>query len=347
MSNKDYYKILGIQKDASDNEIKKAFHKLALVNHPDKGGDKETFQKINVAYETLSDPDKRREYDNPNPFANMNHMGHGHSGSFTPFFNPFDHIFTGGMHGNMHFSSQPPQPKKCNDSIFTINLELKDAHKELNKTYKISIKKTCLKCLNKCDVCNGSGQQTVHRQMGPMTQVTSSVCNSCGGKGELVKKRDDCECGGKELVENRKIEVKIPTCAPNGHSIIFEGLGEQPSNKIDKPGNLVFKVLIKDSDEHFIRRDNNLVYTTTIDLKSSLIGKIIEIPHYDNPITLNINTLGIINPKKEYILFNMGLGLKGNLILRFNIEYPEITLLSDQIQVLTDAFNNINLQQSN
>lgn len=124
-------------------------------------------------------------------------------------------------------------------------------------------------------------------------------------------------------------------------------MGEQPSNKIDKPGNLVFKVLIKDSDEHFIRRDNNLVYTTTIDLKSSLIGKIIEIPHYDNPITLNINTLGIINPKKEYILFNMGLGLKGNLILRFNIEYPEITLLSDQIQVLTDAFNNINLQQSN
>lgn len=339
MSNKeDYYKILGVSKDAGDNEIKKAFHKLALVNHPDKGGDKETFQKINVAYETLSDPDKRREYDNPSPFGNMGHGGGG--GGFPQFFNPFDQMFSGSMHGGMHVNQQP---KKCSDSVFTVNLKLKDVHNDLNKTYKISIKKTCLKCINKCDTCNGSGQQTIHRQLGPMTQVMTVPCKSCNGKGDINAPDSNCECGGKDIVEDKKIEVKIPKCAPNGHTIVFDGLGEQPTNKRDKPGNLIFKILIKDLDEHFLRRSNNLVYTTTIDLRSSIIGKVIEIPHYDNPISLNINTLGIINPQKEYILFNMGLGLKGNLILRFNIEYPEITLLADQIQAFTEVFDNVNI----
>ena len=344
MSNKeDYYKILGVSNDASDNEIKKAFHKLALVNHPDKGGDKEKFQKINVAYETLSDPDKRREYDNPNPFGNI---GPGGGGGFPHFFNPFDQMFGGGMHGHMQGGMHENlnlQPKKCNDSLFTVNLKLKDVHNDVNKTYKISIKKTCLKCLNKCDKCNGSGKQTVHRQLGPMTQIMTTTCNSCNGKGDINKSDSNCECGGKDITEDKKIEVKIPKCSPNGHIIVFDGLGEQPTNKRDKPGNLVFKILIQDSDEHFVRRDNNLVYTTTIDLKSSIIGKDIEIPHYDKPIYLNINTLGIINPQNDYILYNMGLGSKGNLILRFKIEYPEITLLEDQIKAFTEVFNNINL----
>ena len=341
MSNKeDYYKILGVSNDASDNEIKKAFHKLALVNHPDKGGDKEKFQKINVAYETLSDPDTRREYDNPSPFGNIGHGG----GGFPHFFNPFDQMFGGGMHGHMQGGMHENlQPKKCSDSLFTVNLKLKDVHNDVNKTYKISIKKTCLKCLNKCDKCNGSGKQTVHRQLGPMTQIMTTTCNSCNGKGDINKSDSNCECGGKDITEDKKIEVKIPKCSPNGHTIVFDGLGEQPTNKRDKPGNLVFKILIQDSDEHFVRRDNNLVYTTTIDLKSSIIGKDIEIPHYDKPIHLNINTLGIINPQKEYILYNMGLGSKGNLILRFKIEYPEITLLEDQIKAFTEVFNNVHL----
>lgn len=346
MSNKeDYYKILGVSKDASDNEIKKAFHKLALLNHPDKGGDKETFQKINVAYETLSDTDKRREYDNPNPFNNIN-INMGHPGGFHQFFNPFDNIFNPGtgMPGGVHFKSQTITPKKCNDSIFTVNLELKDIHKEVNKTYKISIKKTCLKCLNKCGVCHGSGKQTVTRQIGPMTQMMTNTCNNCNGKGEIAENNSNCECDGKEIVENKKIELKIPKCVRNGRTIMFDGLGEQPTNKIDTPGNLIFKILVKDSDENFSRRDDNLVHTVNIDLRSSIIGVDIVIPHYDNPINLNINTLGIINPKKEYILFNMGLGGKGNLILRFNIEYPELTLLEDHINILKTAFDNVNLK---
>ena len=342
MSNKDdYYKILGVQKDASENEIKKAFHKLALLNHPDKGGDKEKFQKINIAYETLSDTDKRREYDNPNQFANINNMGH--PGGFHQFFNPFDNIFNPGMSGGMHFNSTPLQPKKCNDSIFNVNLELKDIHNDLTKTYKISIKKVCLKCLNKCDICHGSGKQTITRQMGPMTQMITSTCNNCNGKGEILHKNITCDCNGKEIIENKKLEVKIPKCIKNGHTITFEGLGEQPYNKIDKPGDLLFKIYVKDSDENFSRRDNNLIHTVNIDLRSSIIGTNITIPQYDNPIHLNINTLGVINPKKEYILFNMGLGGKGNLILRFNIEYPEITLLDDQINILKEAFDIIKI----
>jgi DnaJ family protein A protein 2 len=332
----DYYKILGVSKDASESEIKKAFHKLALLNHPDKGGDKDKFQKINTAYETLSDPEKRRSYDNPSPFMNMG--GGGFPGGH---FDPFQHMFTQQFHhGNNNVANMP---KKCSDSIFTINLNLKDVHKDLTKNFKISVKKTCLKCLNTCDACNGAGKQTIHRQIGPMVQIMTNTCGVCRGTGEINKKDNSCECGGKELVEEKMIEVKIPKCSKNGHHIVFEGLGEQPSNKRDTPGDLMFQLVIKESDDHFTRRDNNLIYTCNIDLRSSIIGKVIEIPHYDDKIVLNINTLGIINPNKEYILFNMGLGSVGNLVIRFVIQYPDITLSTENIQLLTDTFDKINL----
>ena len=337
MSDKeDYYKILGVSKNATDAEIKKAFHKLALVNHPDKGGDKEKFQKISIAYEVLSDPDKKNAYDNPQQFS------HPFGTHFSGGFNPFEHMFS-----QMHMHQQSQQnvkvtSKKCNDSIFTINLNLKDVHNDLTKNFKISVKKSCLKCKKTCNVCNGSGQQTVQRQIGPMTQIMTSTCNKCNGNGE-INNHVECECEGKEIVEEKIVEVKIPKCSRNGENIVFEGLGEQPSNTRDKPGNLVFSLVIKESDKHFTRKENNLIHTVHIDLKSSIVGKVIDIPHYDNTIVLNINTLGIINPNKEYILFNMGLGGKGNLILRFIIEYPEITLTDNDILIFTNAFNQINL----
>jgi len=328
----NYYSILGVNKNASDSEIKKAYHKLALQNHPDKGGDNEKFQKISVAYETLSDPEKRNIYDNPhlqnqNPF-----FGGG-------VFNPFDHIFQQQFGGHHHHQQQHPQPKKCNPTVFKVNLKLNDIHKEIKKNYRINIKKTCLKCKETCDVCAGSGQQTIRRQMGPMIQMLTQVCSSCGGSGENVKRNSNCECEGKEILEEKKIEVVIPKCVMNGHQIIFKDLGEQPTNSKDKPGDLIFTINVIESDENFTRRGtSDLIHKVRITLEESLIGKDIEIAHYDDPIKLNINTLGIINPNKEYILFNMGLGGAGNLILRFEIDYPEITLSTEQIEMFKAGF---------
>lgn len=338
MSDKDdYYKILGVSKNATENEIKKAFHKLALVNHPDKGGDKDKFQKINIAYEVLSDPNKRNAYDNPQQQQFFHPFGTNFSGGF----NPFEQMFA-----QMHVHQQSQQniraSKKCKDSIFTINLNLKDVHNDLKKNFKISIKKSCFKCKKQCDICNGSGQQTIHKQIGPMTQIMTNICNQCNGNGE-VNNPIECDCEGKEMIEEKMVEVHIPKCSRNGEHIVFEGLGEQPFNKRDTPGNLIFTLVIKDTDKHFVRKEDNLIYTIHIDLKSSIVGKVIDIPHYDNNIVLNINTLGIINPNKEYILFNKGLGNKGNLILRFIIEYPEITLTENDIITFTNAFNQINL----
>ena len=335
----DYYSILGVNKNASESEIKRAYHKLALQNHPDKGGNNEKFQKISVAYETLSDVDKRNAYDNPqqaNPFF-------GGGGGF----NPFEHIFQQQFgHFGGHFAghnARPPPAKKCGDTIFNINLKLKDIHQELTKNYRINIKRTCLKCKETCNVCNGSGQQTIHKQMGPMTQILTQTCSNCGGRGEKMN-HGNCECKGKELVEEKKIEIKLPKCVKNGHKVSFKELGEQPTNNRDGPGDLIFVVNVTESDEYFTRRNtNDLMYKTQISFIEGIIGKEIEIPHYDNPIKLNINTLGIINPNKEYILFKMGLGCEGNLIIRFEILYPEISLQPEQIKLLTNTFTNMKL----
>jgi DnaJ-class molecular chaperone len=319
-------KLLDIDINSSEENIKKAYKRLALKYHPDKNKSPdadEKFKEISTAYNYLLNPPEENVF---NPFENIhNQFG----------FN-FD-IFGGGHHHRR-------QNQQCQDTIHYIHVKLKDVHSGLNKNFKINVKKTCFECKTTCDVCKGEGKLTTYRKLGPMTQVISTTCNKCNGACSTYSSNNNCSCTNGHIVEEHLINVIIPENVENGNQVIFEGLGQQPNNKNDKPGNLIFICNVDNNDKHFTRRNNDLIYNVNITLKESIIGKIIEIPYYDGPVVLDIKTLGIINPKKEYSLFNHGLAKKGSLILIFNIDYPEITLSDEQISEINNIFVKSNIK---
>lgn len=325
MSN--YYNILGISKSASDEEIKNAYRKLARTHHPDKGGDKHKFQQIQEAYEILSDPTKRQNYDNPQ--GNLNNM--------FPFEFNNHHFF---RHQNEH------QIIKKNDYIYNCYLDLKDVYVGIQKKFRVQRKKICKNCKQDCSNCNGIGNITQHIQMGPFSQTVHQTCNICQGSGKH-KKIDNCIiCNNKNFIEEENVfTVDIKPGIESGTKIAFEEWGEQATRKNEISGAFIVNIIIND-DPHFKRNGLNLIWTTTISLRESIIGKTIIIPHFAEPITIETKGFGIINPHKEYILYNRGLineyGKQGDLYIRFNIEYKECNFTDEQISSLQSVFNQVN-----
>jgi DnaJ-class molecular chaperone len=330
----DYYSILGVSKDTSNNDIKKKYRQLARENHPDKGGDKEHFQKIQEAYETLSDPQKRQAYDNSQSQPNV-HI----NGGF-PFEFNFNSFF--------HPQAKPQQPsQKKNDHIYTCKITLKDVYFGITKKIKVQRNKICIICKSDCSQCNGMGQITQHMQMGPFTQILNQICQNCSGTG--IKHKTNCDtCNSKgRIPEERVFEVNIDKGVNTGKKYIFDGWGEQAIKNNEISGNLVVNVVV---EEHslFQRNGLNLIYRTDIDLRDCIIGKYITIPLFDAPLTITTRGFGIINPNKEYILFERGLvennnNKKGNLHIIFNINYPDIQFTDDDIKLLTDTFEKVKL----
>lgn len=342
MSDKeDYYGILGISKDASEDEIKKAYRKLALKTHPDKnGGDDTVFKKINLAYETLSDSDKRREYDNPNPFE---HMGGG--GGF-PGGDIFEQLFRGmgGMNINVNINGQRQGgPVKRGNHLHRININLKDIHTGITKTLKLKTSKICFACKKQCGNCNGQGiTMQVHRN-GPFIQHVQSACGMCKGSGHIVNASNCQKCAGNgNINEENIVKVEIPKNAPYGYQVIFKGLGEQIQKENEEAGDLVVQINIE-KDPYFEREENNLVYKCSLTLAETFLGKDILVPHFDEHFTVNSNIFGIINPNKRYHLKDKGLGGKGDLIFVFEIIYPDKTLDSYDRESLKNVFKNLQL----
>ena len=156
----DYYNILGLSRGASDDDIKASYRKLARQHHPDKGGDKEFFQKIQEAYETLSDSSKKQQYDNP---MNMN------TGIDNMFPFGFEHPFF------KHHTRQQQIVKKS-DHTYSCRITLKEVYTGTIKKLKINRKRICKICISNCKQCGGNGVSTQHVQMGPFTQVGQQTC---------------------------------------------------------------------------------------------------------------------------------------------------------------------------
>lgn len=336
MGEKDYYSILGVSKDASENEIKKAFRKKSLIHHPDKnGGEDSEFKRINEAYETLSSPELKNQYDNPNLFGDINMPSFPSGGIFEQMF------------GNININKNNanvnrPQQKRSFTHI--INIPLKSVHFGVDKKIKITIVKNCLECLLNCTQCNGNGLVIRMVQIGPFLQQHRTTCDVCSGIGTLKKVDKKCIfCEGEgEKKEERILEINIPKGVKNNHKIIFEGLGEQQTKRGDKCGDLEVIIII-DKDPYFERENNDLIYKCKITLVESIIGKIVTIPHFDESININSCIFGVINPNKRYNFKNKGLCNQGDLIFIFEIIYPLKTLSEYEILQLKTIFNNIGL----
>jgi len=345
----DYYKTLNVNRNASFEEIKVSYRKLAKVKHPDKGGCKEEFQKIQTAYEILSDENKRREYDNPNPIPNfMNNPGG----------NPFQHFNVNinpgqpqGFHipNIFHFmNGNNANPTKKPDEVYKCPISLKEVYFGTSRKFHIVRKSRCEKCNLECNQCSGTGfdKNGQRVQIGPFLHVQNQMCNLCGGEG--YKKMPFCEnCGSVGFKPKTfDVEVIVPKGVENGKTYTYEGLGEQGMKKNEISGNFIFIVDLVD-DPFFKRRGLDLVHEVKISFKESIIGREITVPHMEENMKVDIRQFCVIRPGKEQIVKGKGLrdeiGNKGNLILKFDVVYPKKNLTIREIEQLEKVFESINL----
>ena len=302
MANKDYYASLGLQKGASDEEIKKAFRKLAIKYHPDKNqGNKEAedkFKEINEAYQVLSDPEKKARYDQ---FGTADFDGSGFgSGGFGGFdfsdMGGFGDIFDSFFGGGGGSSRRRNGPQRGADLEYTVNLTFEEAIFGVEKEISINRSETCDSCkcsgaktgtsAKTCPTCNGQGQVRVQRQTPLGSFVSTSTCSTCGGSGKVID--DPCTtCHGKGNVrKNRKITVNIPAGVDTGNVMPLRGQGDHGTND-GPPGDLYVRINVA-SSKKFTRKGNDIYIDTHISMGKAALGTEITVATVDGDVKYTI-----------------------------------------------------------
>jgi molecular chaperone DnaJ len=333
---KDYYQVLGVNKGASKDDIKKAFHKLAHQYHPDKsGGDEAKFKEVNEAYQVLSDDQKRAQYDQFGS-AGPNMGGQGFGGFDFSNFQQQDGAFEfdlGDMFGDFFGGgNRRSKQNRGSDLQTTISLDFKESIFGVDKEIRITKPSTCNTCkgngakpgteLHTCSQCNGAGtirniQRTI---LGSI--ATTQVCNKCHGTGKIPK--DPCEhCKGKGVVnEPRTIKINVPAGIQNGETLRLAGMGEATPG--GKSGDLYVRVTVT-PHRTITRTGTDLITTLQIKLSDALLGAQYAVETLDGskPITVPAGT------KIGDTVMLKGLGVptsatkRGNFIVKLNIKLPE------------------------
>lgn len=301
MAGKDYYEVLGLQRGASDAEIKSAFRKLAIKYHPDKNpGDKEAeakFKEINEAYQVLSDPQKKANYDQFGT-ADFNGAGGGFDGGFDfsgmgGFGDIFDTIFGGGGGSSARRRNGPVQG---DDLEYVLRLTFEEAVFGCEKEISITRNENCEECKGTgaepgttpktCPHCKGSGQVRVQRQTPLGNFVSTTTCDKCGGKGKIIEK--PCHtCNGKGQVrKNRKITVKVPAGVDNGNMMPLRGQGEHGKNG-GPPGDLYVRINVAPS-KVFARKGNDIYIDVHLSMAKAALGTEIKVATVDGDVSYNV-----------------------------------------------------------
>ena len=332
-----YYEILNLDSNASDTEIKQSYRNLAKQHHPDKGGDKEKFQKIQEAYDILSDPEKKTQYDNPIPsFNEFPFFTHGNgNGNGNAFDFPFN-IFQ-----NMRQNSA-----KKSDLKKMINISLEEVYNGTEIKFNLKKNIICSSCMTTCDKCNGSGNIKTQIRIGPMIQMTTQNCDKCKSSGKINNQNCNVCLSKGKIEESKTINVKIPKGVENNTTISYNGWGEQPIRNGEIAGDLKLIINIQ-THPHFLREGLNLRYNVTISFKESIIGKRIHVPYFSEPFIFDMKEhCGIIDPEKDYIILQKGLrndeGTMGNMYIKFKIIYPNYKILkNEEINKIDTLFKTI------
>ncbi len=372
---RDYYEVLGVAKNATADEIKKAYRKKAIQYHPDKNpGDKEAeekFKEAAEAYDVLSDADKRARYDQfghsmgPQGFGGGaggfgGYGGFGGGMSMEDIFAHFGDIFGGRFSGDDSFGGfggaaggrARKHVNKGTDLRITVKVTLKDIMNGVDKKLKIPKLVACPHCkgtgakdgtaFHTCQRCHGTGYVTTVQQtfMGPMQ--SQSVCPECNGEGKVITEK--CSyCNGQGVEKKEEIvSFHIPAGVENDMVLTLRGQGNAPRNG-GVNGDLLIKIQ-EDKDPELIRDGNDLIYNLMLDFPTAALGGTAEVPTIEGRARLKI-TPGT-QPGKVLRLRGKGLpqmngGAKGDLLVNVMVYVPE--QLSDTekaaIESLKDAPN--------
>ena len=338
---RDYYEVLGIDKSASEAEIKKAFRKKAMKYHPDRNPDnkeaEEHFKEVNEAYEVLSDPEKKKRYDQfghagVDPNAGFGGGAGGFGGfDFGDIFDMFGGAFGGGFGGGGR--SRRNGPQKGRDLQKTVTIEFKEALFGCTKEIEITKNVRCKTCNGEgtepgtskktCDVCGGSGQvsQVKNTAFGRFQNVVT--CSKCNGTGQIIE--TPChECGGEGSIRNRvKIKVDIPAGIDNDNMITLRGQGE-PGVNGGPDGDLYVITHVK-AHSVYKRRDYNLYIELPITYDQAVLGAKVKVPGLGESYSYTIPAgtqsgsefrlkgKGVVNPRT---------GRKGDLYVKVVVEIP-------------------------
>lgn len=307
---RDYYEVLGVDRNADENTIKKAYRKLAMKYHPDVNKDpgaEDKFKEINEAYEVLSNEEKRRNYDQFG-FAGVNSQFDGAgSAGFEDIFGSmfggqgystggFEDIFGSFFGGGSRNAYSRIRPMQGQDRYMQMRIDFMDAVHGKTETISLNIDEPCSHChgsgaqseedIEVCSACNGTGTvyTTTQTPFGTMRQ--QAVCPTCHGKGKTVKHA--CEtCGGEGLEhKTQKLDIKIPAGIRSGQQIRIPGKGEAGLNG-GPNGDLYIEVMVKEHPT-FKREGNDIYVTVPISAVDATIGTTLEVPTVHGKVDLKI-----------------------------------------------------------
>lgn len=339
MAQQDYYELLGVNREASEAEIKKAYRKLAMKHHPDRNPDdkaaEEKFKEIQKAYAVLSDPKKRSAYDRFGHAGVDASSGQSGFGGFGDVFEDiFENIFSGGRR------QRRSRAERGSDLQFNIQLTLEEAAQ--GKEVEITVPKqaTCQVCHGsgakkgsspkECETCGGVGEVRIQQGFFSIQQT----CPHCHGEGKVIT--DPCSnCHGQGRVrESKRLTVKIPAGVDNGDRVRLSGEGEAGIYG-GPPGDLYVQMNIK-THAIFERQDNDLYCEVPIGFVIAALGGSIEVPTLEGRVTLKIpgetQTGKVFRLRSKGIKSVRGQGI-GDLLCKVVVETP-VNLSKEQKELL-------------
>lgn len=313
----DYYDILGVPKTASQDEIKKAFRKMAHQHHPDKkGGDEAKFKELNDAYGVLSDPEKRKRYDQFGHTANHQANGSGQGaggfggngfegfdfsnfssgqgfnfGGSGGFEDLFSDIFSGGFGGGGRSQSQSGR-----DMAIELTIDFMDVVNGGEKTVTLSRLKTCLECKGnggkpgskeeQCPICKGSGRvnKMVRTMFGAFSQV--SICDRCFGKGKTWSERCSVCHGEGRHKDREEVVINVPAGIRSGQTLSMSGYGEAGEHGA-RAGDLLVTVSVR-PHEQWKRSGDDIVTTVSVPIAVAVLGEKIPVETVDGEVTMRV-----------------------------------------------------------
>lgn len=327
----NYYEILGVNKDASQDEIKKAYRKLAIKYHPDKNPNnkqaEQKFKQITQAYQTLSDSEKRQQYDNPrSPFDMFNSQ-------IFPGFRPF-----GDMFGNHHNTNKKDMPIAGQNILMGLTITLQQSYYGCEKEITIKKYSSCPECngscgsFNTCKTCNGTGFYTIRKG----NMIINSTCPECGGEG--IHSLHDCKtCNGQGYLSTDITQkISIPRYISNGQKLRLANFGKPGINK--GPNGDLFILIKVLPDENIQRINNNLIIKTKVRYSDLINGnQSFNIRFWNQSLTIQIPKL-YQNIQNPIIIPYKGFN-EGNIVIFISPKIPKHELTQQQLNKLKELEN--------
>jgi len=359
---RDYYEVLGVEKAAQQDEVKKAYRKLAKKHHPDMNKDdkkaaEEKFKEISEAYEVLADPEKRSRYDQYghaglngafgsdgfgwNDFTHYTDISDIFGDLFRSGGSIFDSFFGGGGRRQRHTG-----PTRGSDLRYDIEISLKDAAKGLKNTLEIPHNVQCKECGGSgaekgsspisCQTCHGSGQVKSVQTRGYSQFISIGPCNACRGQGTIIEK--PCQtCRGQGLIrKTSNLQVNIPVGADNGTRLRLRGEGE--GGRRGGPSGDLYVVVHVRPDPRFIRNGTHLLTEMDVDFVQAALGDTIKVKTLNGTASMKVpagSQPGTVFRLKGKGMPSMGGRTCGDLHVKINIKVPK-RLSSEQKRILKE-----------